>query len=72
VGFRGPEIRHKSKNVMEFLIDMNEAYEAVRVNILMMKSFPDIDEIDNLLLQEENQRGLHSTSIQSPATISYS
>ena len=51
---------------MQFLVGLSEAYKAIRGNILMMKPFPDIDEIYNLLLQEENQRGLNSTSQISP------
>jgi len=37
---------------------LNEAYKGVRGNVLMMKPFPYINEIYNILLQAENQRGL--------------
>ena len=56
----------QEQQIMQSLIGLNEAYKTIRGNILMIKPFPDIDEIYNLLLQEENQRGLQSTSHISP------
>jgi len=51
---------------MQFLVGLNEAYNVVRGNILMMRPFPDINEVYNILLQEENQRGRHSLTQISP------
>ena len=56
----------QEQEVMQFLVGLNEAYKVVRGNILMMKPFPDMNEVYNLLLQEENQRGSHSSTQLSP------
>ena len=56
----------EEREIMQFLVELNEAYKVVRGNILMTKPFLDINEIYNLLLQEENQRGLHSSAQISP------
>jgi len=48
----------QEQQIIQFLMGINEAYKTIRGKILMMKPFPDIDKIYNLLLQEENLRVL--------------
>lgn len=50
----------QSQYLMQFLVGLNDPYQNVRGNILMMKPLPSIDQAYCLLLQEEKQRGMTS------------
>ena len=38
---------------MQFLVGLNDDYKAIRGNILMMKPWPSIDQVYQLIVQEE-------------------
>ncbi|GAA0171713.1 hypothetical protein LIER_25685 [Lithospermum erythrorhizon] len=46
----------QNQQVMQLLMGLNECHATIRGNILMMRPFPGIDEILQILLQEEKQR----------------
>ncbi|XP_019229907.1 PREDICTED: uncharacterized protein LOC109210885 [Nicotiana attenuata] len=61
------EAKHKNKAIEEgrqlvqFLMGLNETYTACRGNIMMMTPIPNIDKAYSLLLQEERQRSIQPT-----------
>ncbi|GAB4856619.1 hypothetical protein Ancab_040496 [Ancistrocladus abbreviatus] len=56
---------HQTQQLMQFLMGLNEAYTAVRGNLLLMKPLPTVSQAYSLLLEEERQRGTSN-----PASIS--
>ncbi|KAL8143691.1 hypothetical protein V2J09_016723 [Rumex salicifolius] len=53
-----------NQQVLQFLVGLNESYNALRANVLMMKPTPKIGEVYQLVLQEEKQRLLLSNVSQ--------
>lgn len=45
-------------HVMKFLMGLNEAYEATRRHILMLKPIPAIEEVFNMVTQDERQKNI--------------
>lgn len=41
---------------MKFLMGLNEAYEATKKQVLMLKPLPDIEEVFSMVCQDEHQR----------------
>ncbi|XP_022895260.1 uncharacterized protein LOC111409444 [Olea europaea var. sylvestris] len=52
----------QSDAVMKFLIGLNESYSALRSQLLLTSPLPPLARVYALLLQEENQRELHTDS----------
>ncbi|XP_048593450.1 uncharacterized protein LOC125576944 [Brassica napus] len=48
--------------VTKFLMGLNEAYEATRRHILMMKPIPSMEEVFNMVTQDERQKSLKPTT----------
>ncbi|KAL8128501.1 hypothetical protein V2J09_017656 [Rumex salicifolius] len=56
--------------VVQFLVGLNDVYASVRTNILLRKPMPSLGEVYNLVLQDEQHRGLHSISpLSSNSTV---
>lgn len=51
----------QSQRVIQFLMGLNDTYDVIRGSIIMSSPLPSIGQFYNLLLQEENQREIHST-----------
>jgi len=43
----------QDQQLMQFLVGLNDDYKAIRGNILMMKPWPSIDQVYQLIVQEE-------------------
>ncbi|KAI4296877.1 hypothetical protein L6164_036796 [Bauhinia variegata] len=52
--------KREEDRMIQFLIGLNDAYNTVRSNILMMSPLPNVRQADSLVIQEETQR--HMTS----------
>lgn len=52
----------KIKKLVQFLMGLNEAYNSVRGNILMMKPLPSIAQAYSIILHQEIQREVHSNT----------
>ncbi|KAL5781718.1 hypothetical protein ACOSP7_006747 [Xanthoceras sorbifolium] len=48
--------------VMQFLVGLNESYSAIRAQILVLDPLPNVSKVLNLVIQEEQQRTLGSSS----------
>ena len=48
----------QDKQLMQFLVGLNDEYRVIRGSILMMKPLPSIDQVYQLIVQEEKQRSL--------------
>ncbi|XP_042757679.1 uncharacterized protein LOC122197535 [Lactuca sativa] len=53
----------QNKKLIKFLMGINNDYSSTRGNILMMKPLPTVSQTYALLIQDENQREIHSASI---------
>ncbi|XP_076918652.1 uncharacterized protein LOC143579153 [Bidens hawaiensis] len=54
--------REEDQRLVQFLMGLNPSYDNVRGNILMMQPLPSINQAYALLIQDENQREIHSTN----------
>lgn len=52
----------QNQKVIQFLMGLNKTYNVMRGSILMKSHLPTIGQVYSLLLQEETQMELHSTS----------
>ncbi|XP_076882896.1 uncharacterized protein LOC143531495 [Bidens hawaiensis] len=52
--------REEDQRLIQFLMGLNSCYDSVRGNILMMQPMPSISQAYALLIQDENQREIHS------------
>ena len=50
--------------IMQFLMGLNDSYNAVRGQILLMKELPSVREVYSLIIQEEKQREIGSPVIE--------
>ncbi|KAL5579671.1 hypothetical protein UlMin_012113 [Ulmus minor] len=55
--------------VLQFLMGLNESYAHIRAQILMQDPFPPINKVFSLVVQEERQRGLTSSSLSESASF---
>ncbi|KAL5576834.1 hypothetical protein UlMin_018533 [Ulmus minor] len=55
--------------VLQFLMGLNEFYTQIRAQILMQDPFPPINKVFSLVVQEERQRGLTSSSLSDSASF---
>ncbi|KAL5542389.1 hypothetical protein UlMin_010099 [Ulmus minor] len=55
--------------VLQFLMGLNESYTQIRAPILMQDPFPPINKVFSLVVQEERQRGLTSSSLSDSASF---
>ncbi|XP_076917422.1 uncharacterized protein LOC143577487 [Bidens hawaiensis] len=62
--------REEVQRLVQFLMGLNSSYDSIRGNILMMKPLPSISEAYAILIQDENQREIHSTNIFSTESSS--
>lgn len=51
--------REQDQRLIQFLMGLNEDYQSVRGNVLMMKPLPTVGKTYSLLLQEEKQREIN-------------
>ncbi|XP_073119820.1 uncharacterized protein [Henckelia pumila] len=62
--------------VMQFLMGLNDSYTQIRAQILMMENIPVISKVFSLVVQEERQRSIHKslleTAVDMPKHVSYS
>ncbi|KAH7692774.1 RNA-directed DNA polymerase protein [Dioscorea alata] len=49
---------HKRRRLMQFLMGLNESYNAIRGQILLIHPLPDVTKAYSLIMQEEKQRSL--------------
>ncbi|RVW64439.1 hypothetical protein CK203_061718 [Vitis vinifera] len=52
---------HKRRILMQFLMGLNESYNAIRGQILLMNPLPDVAKAYSSIVQEEKQRSLGAT-----------
>ncbi|RVW37291.1 hypothetical protein CK203_088200 [Vitis vinifera] len=52
---------HKRRRLMQFLMRLNESYNAIRGQILLMNPLPDVAKAYSSIVQEEKQRSLGAT-----------
>ncbi|KAL8152993.1 hypothetical protein V2J09_010753 [Rumex salicifolius] len=70
--FGAPNCSRIFQNV-QFLVGLNDSYNSVRTNVLMMKPVPTLAEVYQLVLQDDSQRELRSTpSVASDSTALHS
>jgi len=53
--------REQNQKLLQFLMGLNDDYNSVRGNILMMNPLPSIGHVYSMLIQEEKQREIRST-----------
>jgi len=53
--------REEKQKLVQFLMGLNDSYNAIRGNILMMNPLPTISQIYSMLIQEEKQRQVRGT-----------
>ena len=51
-------VDHKRRKLMQFLIGLNESYNAIRGQILLMNPLPDVAKAYSSIIQKEKQRSL--------------
>ncbi|RVW62421.1 hypothetical protein CK203_064186 [Vitis vinifera] len=54
-------VDHKRRRLMQFIMGLNESYNAIRGQILLMNPLPDVDKAYSSIVQEEKQRSLGAT-----------
>lgn len=54
--------REQDQKLLQFLMGLNDEYNAVRGNILMMTPLPSISKVYSMLIQEEKQREIGSSN----------
>ena len=54
--------REQNQKLLQFLMGLNDDYNAIRGNILMMSPLPSISQVYSMLIQEEKQREIRSAS----------
>ena len=52
---------HKRRKLMQFLMGLNESYNAIQGQILLMNPLPDVAKAYSSIIQEEKQRSLGVT-----------
>jgi len=52
--------REQNQKLLQFLMGLNDDYNSVRGNILMMSPLPTISQVYSMLIQEEKQREIRS------------
>ncbi|XP_076932815.1 uncharacterized protein LOC143598494 [Bidens hawaiensis] len=55
--------RDEDQRLIQFLIGLNPSYDTIRNNILMMEPFPSINRAYGILIQDEKQKEIHTTTI---------
>jgi len=53
--------REQNKKLLQFLMGLNDDYNSIRGNILMMSPLPSISQVYSMLIQEEKQREIRSS-----------
>ncbi|KAE8720139.1 hypothetical protein F3Y22_tig00109916pilonHSYRG00111 [Hibiscus syriacus] len=61
---------HQQEQVIQFLMRLNESYDHIRGQILLMGPLPPISKVFSLIVQEENQRNIQSSHPISEPTFS--
>jgi len=63
------------QQLMQFSMGLNDAYQVVRSNVLMLNPLPSVSKASSMVLQEEQQREMrsstHYTEIDSTAFLSH-
>ena len=53
--------REQNKKLLLFLMGLNDDYNSIRGNIIMMSPLPSISQVQSMLIQEEKQREIRSS-----------
>ena len=53
--------REQNKKLLQFLMGLNDDYNSIRGNILIMSPLPSISQVYSMLIQEEKQREIRSS-----------
>ncbi|XP_076959918.1 uncharacterized protein LOC143636131 [Bidens hawaiensis] len=62
--------REQDDRLVQFLMGLNLSYDNIRGNILMMKPLPSMSEVYSILVQDEKQREMHSSTPFVPESAS--
>ncbi|XP_076919388.1 uncharacterized protein LOC143580172 [Bidens hawaiensis] len=54
--------REEDQRLIQCLVGLNPSYDMIRSNILMMQPIPSIDRSYGILIQDEKQREIHTTT----------
>ncbi|XP_076942861.1 uncharacterized protein LOC143612872 [Bidens hawaiensis] len=54
--------REEDQRLIQFLVGLNPSHDMIRSNILMMQPLPSIDRANGILIQDEKQREIHTTT----------
>ena len=60
------------KQLLQFLMGLNESYQLVRSNILVLNPLPSVSQASSMVLQEEQQRELRSFNSQQSKMVEFS
>ena len=52
--------------MFKFLNGLNEFYQGLRTHIILMKPFPTLDQVYNMVLREETQKRLQALTLLTP------
>lgn len=66
---RNARSQHKEDYIMQFLKGLNENFNMVKSQILLMKDLPTIDEVLSMVLEHERQNGLIPTEEESQPLV---
>ncbi|XP_070047522.1 uncharacterized protein [Nicotiana tomentosiformis] len=62
---------NEDQKLIQFLMELNDVYNGLRGNILMMKPFPITAQAYSIILHEETQREIHSNNHVSTESIAF-
>jgi len=52
---------HKRRQLMQFLIGLNDSYKVIKGQIILLNPLPDVCQTYSSIIQEEKQRSLNDT-----------
>lgn len=58
--YKAHDDQREEDRLMQFLMGLNDSYNTVRSNILMMSPLPNVRQAYSLVIQEETQRQMSS------------
>ena len=61
---RDHQAEREEDKLMQFLMGLNESYKIVRSNILMMSPLPNVRQAYSMIIQEETQQQIGSSSTE--------
>lgn len=61
----------QKEHVMIFLMGLNDSFNQVRGHILLQEPLPDISRVYSMVLQDENQREIGSSTTEQPSQLTF-